>query len=67
MIKNSVEIYSGYIQIMGRDYYDSPSYDKLIFNVNEIKKELNKLQEIKEKLERWTLKKKNRIKNLLYF
>ncbi len=36
MIQNAVEIYPGYIQITGRAFRDTPSYDHLIFNVNSV-------------------------------
>ncbi len=38
MIENSVEIYPGYLQITQADFRDSPSYDNLIFDVDQVRK-----------------------------
>lgn len=47
MIKDTVEIYTGYIEIMGKEYKENPNYDNLIFDVDKIEKELNKIDDIK--------------------
>lgn len=36
MIKNSVEMYSGYVQVQGAGYYDDPGLEKLIFNADRV-------------------------------
>jgi ABC-type lipoprotein release transport system permease subunit len=40
MIRNSVEIYPGYIQITGRDFRTTPSYENLIFNAAAVRSRL---------------------------
>lgn len=40
MIKNAVEIYSGYIEITGAEFRKSPSYEHLIFDVEKLQKEV---------------------------
>ncbi len=40
MIKNSVEIYSGYIQITGAEFRKSPSFEHLLFNVEKLQKDV---------------------------
>ncbi len=45
LIRSSVEIYPGYMQISNRAFEDNPSYDNLIFDVTNVK---NRLQGIKE-------------------
>jgi ABC-type lipoprotein release transport system permease subunit len=37
MIKNGVEIYSGYIQITGRGFRKNPSFEHLIFDAQEVR------------------------------
>ena len=36
MIRNAVEIYSGYVQITARKFRETPSYDHLLFDVAEL-------------------------------
>ncbi|MFH1776885.1 MAG: FtsX-like permease family protein [Candidatus Omnitrophota bacterium] len=52
MIKDAVEIYTGYIQITGRDYYDHPDYDHLIYNLKAVKKIIAGYPEIERASER---------------
>ncbi len=40
MIKNAVEIYSGYIQITGAEFRKSPSFEHLLFNVEKLQKDV---------------------------
>jgi len=37
MLRDAVEIYTGYLQITGKGYYDYPDYDHLIYNLSEVK------------------------------
>lgn len=46
MIRSSVEIYPGYLQITHKDFRESPSYDNLIFDVEGIESSLVKLSAI---------------------
>jgi len=47
VFRDSIEIYSGYLQIQGEDYYAHPNYDNLIYNVKGIKDALSQKQGIK--------------------
>lgn len=47
MIKDAVEIYTGYAQITGRDYQDYPDYDHLIYDLNKVKQVVSGFPEIK--------------------
>lgn len=40
MIKNAVEIYSGYIQITGNKFREAPSFEHLLFDVKKLQKEV---------------------------
>ena len=40
MIKNAVEIYSGYIQITGEKFRKSPSFEHLLFDVEKLQKDV---------------------------
>ena len=40
MIKNAVEIYSGYIQITEAEFRKSPSFEHLLFDVEKLRKEV---------------------------
>lgn len=40
MIKNAVEIYSGYIQLTGARFRESPSYDNLLFDVKTLQSQV---------------------------
>ena len=40
MITNAVEIYSGYVQITDHNFRDSPSYDHLIFDVEQLQRDV---------------------------
>lgn len=40
MIKNAVEIYSGYIQITGAKFRNSPRFEHLLFDVEKLQKEV---------------------------
>jgi len=46
MIKNSVEIYPGYIQITEKDFRDNPSFDHLIFDEAAVAEKLGKISDI---------------------
>ncbi|MCK5070142.1 MAG: ABC transporter permease [Desulfocapsa sp.] len=43
MIKNAVEIYSGYIQVTGAEFRESPSYEHLLFDVEKLQKEVESI------------------------
>ncbi len=43
MIKNAVEIYSGYVQITAEEFRKSPSFDHLLFDVNGLQAEVEKI------------------------
>lgn len=45
LIRSSVEIYPGYMQVTNRAFEDNPSFDNLIFDVENVK---NRLQAVKE-------------------
>lgn len=40
MIKNAVEIYSGYIQVTGAEFRKSPSFEHLIFDVEKLERDV---------------------------
>jgi len=46
MLKNAVELYSGYIQVTHKDFRDNPSLDNLIENANRIVEKLEKDKEV---------------------
>ncbi len=46
MIKNSVEIYPGYIQITEKDFRDNPSFDHLIFDAATVAERLENNKDI---------------------
>lgn len=46
LIRSSVEIYPGYMQITAKEFEDNPSFDNLIFDVSKVKKMLQKVGEI---------------------
>ncbi len=46
MLFDSIEIYSGYIQIHGKGFQEHPNYDNLIFNVREVKTGLKDIPDI---------------------
>ncbi len=41
MLKSSVEIYPGYVEITSKEYRDTPNYDNLIFDTEPVNKLLN--------------------------
>jgi ABC-type lipoprotein release transport system permease subunit len=43
MIKNAVEIYAGYVQITAREFRKSPSFDHLLFDVDTLQTEVEKV------------------------
>jgi len=47
LIRSSVEVYPGYMQITNREFEDNPSFDHLIFDVAEVKTVLNRVEGIK--------------------
>ncbi len=47
IIRSSVEIYPGYIEITNRDFEDEPSFDNLIFDAEKAKKALQKVEGVK--------------------
>lgn len=48
MIKSAVEIYPGYIQVTQKDFRTTPGFDNLIFNADNVKKELQQIEGIAE-------------------
>lgn len=42
MIKDAVEIFTGYIQVTGRGYQDNPDYDHLIFDLGSVRRALSR-------------------------
>jgi len=47
MIKNAVEIYSGYIQITGAGFRNNPSYEHILFDVEKLQKEVEAVKGVK--------------------
>lgn len=47
LIRSSVEVYPGYIQITNREFEDDPSFDNLIFDVAKVKDVVEKTEGIK--------------------
>jgi len=47
LIRSSVEIYPGYMEVTNRAFEDEPSFDNLIFDVEKAKAELEKVEGIK--------------------
>ncbi|MFA5499884.1 MAG: FtsX-like permease family protein [Candidatus Omnitrophota bacterium] len=47
MIKDAVEIFTGYIQVAGNGYQDNPDYDHLIFDLDNVKNKISGFPEIK--------------------
>ena len=47
LIRSSVEIYPGYMQVTNREFEEHPSYDNLIFDVAKAKEELSGVEGIK--------------------
>ena len=43
MIKNAVEIYSGYVQITAQEFRKNPSFDHLLFDVDTLQTEVEKV------------------------
>jgi len=46
MIKDAVEIFTGYIQVTGKGYQDDPDYDHLVFDLDKVKKTISGFPEI---------------------
>lgn len=46
LIRSSVEIYPGYMQVSARGFEDNPSFDNLIFDVKNVQTRLQKVEEI---------------------
>lgn len=46
MIRDSVETYTGYIMVVGRNYISKPNYDNLIYNLPEVEKIVSKEKRI---------------------
>ncbi len=44
MYKDAIEVYTGYVQITGKDFRDNPDYDHLIFNAEEVEAVLLSLE-----------------------
>ncbi len=53
MIKDSVEIYTGYLQITGKNYQDYQDYNHLIYDLNKVKQVVSEFPEIKSAGERF--------------
>jgi lipoprotein-releasing system permease protein len=47
MIADSVEIYSGYLQIHGVGFQENPNYDNLIFDLDDVQNRIKDIKEIK--------------------
>ena len=47
LIRSSIEMYPGYMQVTNREFEDEPSYDNLIFDVAQVKNTLDGIEEIK--------------------
>ena len=47
MIDDNVEMYNGYRQIQGKGYEENPNYDNLIFNVEEVGKDIKDVKGVK--------------------
>ncbi len=47
MLKNAVEIYSGYIQITETDFRENPSFEHLLFDVERLQKEVEEVEGVK--------------------
>lgn len=48
IIRSSIEIYPGYIQVQNREFEDNPNFDNLIFDVAKVNDEISKIQGIKD-------------------
>lgn len=46
LIRSSVEVYPGYMQVSARGFEDNPSFDTLIFDVKNVQSRLHKVEEI---------------------
>lgn len=53
LIRSSVEIYPGYMQITNRAFEDNPNFDNLIFDAANVTKALDKIEEINASAERF--------------
>jgi len=53
MIRDAVEIYTGYIQITGEGYQDHPDYDHLIYELEAVKRLVSEFPDIKNAGERF--------------
>jgi len=47
IIRSSIEVYPGYMQISNREFNDKPSFDNLIFDVEKVKNSLKRVEGIK--------------------
>ena len=47
MLKNAVEIYSGYIQITETDFRENPSFEHLLFDVERLQKEVEAVEGVR--------------------
>lgn len=52
MLKNSLSVYTGAVQVMKKEYKDNSGYDYLLEDIEQIKEKLSKNQNIKEYSER---------------
>jgi len=48
IIRSSIEIYPGYIQVQNSEFEDNPNFDNLIFDVAKVNGDINKIQGIKD-------------------
>lgn len=53
IIRSSIEIYPGYIQVQNSEFEDNPNFDNLVFNVAKVKNELNNVPGIKHSTARF--------------
>ncbi len=52
LMRDSVEVYTGYIQVQGKNYRENPSPDTLIFNAEEVEEVLRKIPGVKSVTQR---------------
>jgi len=48
IIRSSIEVYPGYMQITNRKFSDEPNFENLIFDVQRVKKSLKNIKEIEK-------------------
>ncbi|MDX1295489.1 MAG: FtsX-like permease family protein [Sulfurimonadaceae bacterium] len=53
LIRSSVEVYPGYMEVTNRDFEDEPSFDNLIFDVSEVNGKLAQVEGLKARAVRF--------------